>query len=192
MAVVVVFWSAPLLSTLRIRVQIPRLINFSALDSEKTKINEKEAWVGPLKRNLQVITRVISKLYVLQNPADKLLLLGPKMWNRFDKSPCKPNVIMSPFKSAILSSTSTASYLQDSSARFSIGEAKVLYRGPTWCARQMRSRSCRLRNLETTSAPKVKETPRSFSPQPWTSLSGSDQRRSHRRPGKENKSSFNR
>lgn len=47
----------------------------------------------------------------------------------------------------------------------------------------MRSRSWRLRNLLTTSAPKVKETPRSFSPQPWTSLSGSDHSRSHSRPG---------
>lgn len=52
----------------------------------------------------------------------------------------------------------------------------------TWCARQMRSRSCLCRNLATTSAPKVKETPRSFSPQPCTSLSGSDQSRSHSRP----------
>ena len=52
----------------------------------------------------------------------------------------------------------------------------------TWCARQMRSKSCRFRNFETTSAPNVKETPRSFSPQPCTSLSGSDQRRSHKRP----------
>lgn len=54
----------------------------------------------------------------------------------------------------------------------------------TWCARQMRSRSWRLRNLLTTSAPKVKETPRSFSPQPWTSLSGSDHSRSHSKPDK--------
>jgi hypothetical protein len=46
----------------------------------------------------------------------------------------------------------------------------------------MRSRSCLLRNFDTTSAPKVNETPRSFSPHPWTSLSGSDQRRSHNRP----------
>ena len=46
----------------------------------------------------------------------------------------------------------------------------------------MRSRSWRLRNLLTTSAPKVKETPRSFSPQPCTSLSGSDHSRSHSRP----------
>ena len=46
----------------------------------------------------------------------------------------------------------------------------------------MRSRSWRFRNLLTTSAPKVKETPRSFSPQPWTSLSGSDHSRSHSRP----------
>lgn len=46
----------------------------------------------------------------------------------------------------------------------------------------MRSRSWRLRNLLTTSAPKVKETPRSFSPQPWTSLSGSDHSRSHNKP----------
>lgn len=53
----------------------------------------------------------------------------------------------------------------------------------TWCARQMRSRSWRFRNLLTTSAPKVKDTPRSFSPQPWTSLSGSDHSRSHSSPG---------
>ena len=53
----------------------------------------------------------------------------------------------------------------------------------TWWALQMRSRSCRLRNLLTTSAPNVKETPRSFSPQPWTSLSGSDHSRSHSNPG---------
>lgn len=52
----------------------------------------------------------------------------------------------------------------------------------TWWALQMRSRSWRLRNLLTTSAPKVKETPRSFSPQPCTSLSGSDHSRSHSRP----------
>ena len=53
---------------------------------------------------------------------------------------------------------------------------------PTWCARQMRSKSCLCRNLATTSAPKVKETPRSFSPQPCTSLSGSDHSRSHSKP----------
>ncbi|KAF5909734.1 colorectal mutant cancer protein isoform X3, partial [Clarias magur] len=47
---------------------------------------------------------------------------------------------------------------------------------------QIRSKSCLWRNLATTSAPKVKETPRSFSPQPSTSLSGSDHRRSHSRP----------
>jgi len=35
---------------------------------------------------------------------------------------------------------------------------------------------------ETLSAPKVKETPRSLSPQPELSRSGSDQRRSQRRP----------
>lgn len=52
----------------------------------------------------------------------------------------------------------------------------------TWWALQMRSRSWRFRNLLTTSAPKVKETPRSFSPQPCTSLSGSDHSRSHNRP----------
>ena len=52
----------------------------------------------------------------------------------------------------------------------------------TWCALQMRSRSWRLRNLDTTSAPKVKDTPRSFSPHPCTSLSGSDHNRSHKRP----------
>lgn len=60
-------------------------------------------------------------------------------------------------------------------------------RSVTWCARQMRSRSWRLRNLLTTSAPKVKETPRSFSPQPWTSLSGSDHSRSHSKPDKNKK-----
>ena len=54
----------------------------------------------------------------------------------------------------------------------------------TWWARHMRSRSCRFKNLLTTSAPNVNETPRSFSPQPWTSLSGSDHKRSHRRPTK--------
>ncbi len=32
------------------------------------------------------------------------------------------------------------------------------------------------------SAPNVKETPRSFSPQPWICLSGSDHKRSHKRP----------
>jgi len=54
----------------------------------------------------------------------------------------------------------------------------------TWWARHIRSRSCRFKNLLTTSAPKVKETPRSFSPQPWTSLSGSDHNRSHSKPEK--------
>lgn len=52
----------------------------------------------------------------------------------------------------------------------------------TWWALQIRSKSCLWRNLATTSAPKVKETPRSFSPQPSTSLSGSDHSRSHSRP----------
>lgn len=52
----------------------------------------------------------------------------------------------------------------------------------TWWARHIRSRSCLCRNLATTSAPNVKDTPRSFSPQPMVSLSGSDQRRSHSRP----------
>lgn len=46
----------------------------------------------------------------------------------------------------------------------------------------MRSKSCLCKNLETTSAPNVYETPRSFSPQPMTSLSGSDQRRSQSNP----------
>ena len=55
----------------------------------------------------------------------------------------------------------------------------------TWWALQIRSRSCLLRNFETTSAPKVKDTPRSFSPQPWTSLSGSDQSKSQRSPENE-------
>lgn len=52
----------------------------------------------------------------------------------------------------------------------------------TWWARQIRSRSCLCRNLATTSEPKVNETPLSFSPQPKTSLSGSDQSKSHSRP----------
>lgn len=42
--------------------------------------------------------------------------------------------------------------------------------------------SCLCKNLATTSAPKVKETPRSFSPQPRTSLSGSAHSRSHNKP----------
>jgi len=46
----------------------------------------------------------------------------------------------------------------------------------------MRSKSCLWRNLATTSAPKVKDTPLSLSPHPKTSLSGSDHRRSQRRP----------
>ena len=46
----------------------------------------------------------------------------------------------------------------------------------------MRSRSCLLRNFETISGPNVKDTPRSFSPQPLVSLSGSDHNRSHKRP----------
>lgn len=46
----------------------------------------------------------------------------------------------------------------------------------------MRSKSCRFRNLVTISAPNVKLTPRSFSPHPCTSLSGSDQSKSHRSP----------
>ena len=52
----------------------------------------------------------------------------------------------------------------------------------TWCARHIKSRSCLCRNLATTSAPNVKETPRSFSPQPIVSLSGSLHNRSHNRP----------
>lgn len=57
------------------------------------------------------------------------------------------------------------------------------YRGAqTWWARHIKSRSCLCRNLATTSAPKVKDTPRSFSPQPMVSLSGSLHSRSHSRP----------
>lgn len=52
----------------------------------------------------------------------------------------------------------------------------------TWWARQIRSRSCLCRNLATTSEPNVNDTPLSFSPQPRTSLSGSDQSKSHSRP----------
>jgi len=46
----------------------------------------------------------------------------------------------------------------------------------------MRSRSCFCRNFVTTSGPNVNDTPRSFSPQPITSLSGSDHSKSHSRP----------
>ena len=46
----------------------------------------------------------------------------------------------------------------------------------------MRSMSCFCRKRETTSGPKVKETPRSFSLQPVMSLSGSDHNKSHKRP----------
>lgn len=46
----------------------------------------------------------------------------------------------------------------------------------------MRSMSCFCRKRETTSGPKVNETPRSFSLQPVISLSGSDHSRSQRRP----------
>lgn len=52
----------------------------------------------------------------------------------------------------------------------------------TWCALHIRSMSCLCKNLATTSAPNVKETPRSFSPQPSTSLSGSAHSRSHSKP----------
>ena len=52
----------------------------------------------------------------------------------------------------------------------------------TWWALHMRSKSWRFKNLLTTSAPNVKETPLSFSPQPFVSLSGSDQSKSQRRP----------
>ena len=46
----------------------------------------------------------------------------------------------------------------------------------------MRSKSCLLRNLLTTSAPNVNDTPLSFSPHPITSLSGSDHNKSHNKP----------
>lgn len=62
------------------------------------------------------------------------------------------------------------------------GSSLAQRRALTWWARQMRSMSCLWRNFVTTSAPKVKETPRSFSPQPSTSLSGSAHSRSHSRP----------
>lgn len=54
----------------------------------------------------------------------------------------------------------------------------------TWCARHMRSKSCLFKNFATTSVPKVNETPLSFSPQPVTSLSGSDHNKSHNKPTK--------
>lgn len=52
----------------------------------------------------------------------------------------------------------------------------------TWCPLHISSKSCIRKNRETTSAPNVKLTPRSFSPQSFTSLSGSDHNRSHNRP----------
>ncbi len=52
----------------------------------------------------------------------------------------------------------------------------------TWCARQIRSKLYRRKNECTTSAPKQKETPRSFCRQPDVSGSGSDQSRSHSSP----------
>lgn len=58
----------------------------------------------------------------------------------------------------------------------------LIQSAPTWCARQIKSKSCLCRNFATTSEPKVNDTPRSFSPQPCTSLSGSDHSKSHSRP----------
>lgn len=52
----------------------------------------------------------------------------------------------------------------------------------TWWALQIKSKSCFWRNSATVSAPKVYETPLSFSPHPSISLSGSDHSRSQRRP----------
>lgn len=46
----------------------------------------------------------------------------------------------------------------------------------------MRSRSCLLRNCTTISSPNVNDTPRSFSPHPIISRSGSDHSRSQSRP----------
>ena len=58
----------------------------------------------------------------------------------------------------------------------------VKFKINTWWALHIRSKSCLWRNFATTSAPNVKDTPLSFSPQPKTSLSGSDHKRSQRRP----------
>lgn len=52
----------------------------------------------------------------------------------------------------------------------------------TWWARTIRSKSFFCKNLATMSGPNVYETPRSFSLQPFASLSGSDQRMSQSRP----------
>ena len=48
----------------------------------------------------------------------------------------------------------------------------------------MRSISCFCKNLDTTSGPKVNDTPRSFSDHPVISLSGSDHNKSQSRPKK--------
>jgi len=44
--------------------------------------------------------------------------------------------------------------------------------------------SCFCKNLDTTSGPNVKDTPRSFSDHPVISLSGSDHSRSHSKPSR--------
>ena len=54
----------------------------------------------------------------------------------------------------------------------------------------MRSKSWRFKNLLTTSAPNVNDTPLSFSPQPFVSLSGSDHSKSQRRPERKLKCSL--
>ena len=61
----------------------------------------------------------------------------------------------------------------------------------TWCPLHIRSKSWRRKNLLTTSAPNVKETPLSFSPQPFVSLSGSDHSRSQRGPERIWNTSYN-
>ena len=52
----------------------------------------------------------------------------------------------------------------------------------TWCPRQIKSKSWRVRKRVTTSVPNVNETPRSFSPHSDVSLSGSDHNKSQSNP----------
>lgn len=62
------------------------------------------------------------------------------------------------------------------------GKKQSERRSLAWWALHIRSKSCLFRNFTTTSAPNVNDTPRSFSPHPETSLSGSDHNKSHSKP----------
>ena len=55
---VVAQWLALLPSTLMFRVQILLATNFFVLYNEKTKMNEKEAEVGPVKKRTRAICQM--------------------------------------------------------------------------------------------------------------------------------------